>query len=77
MINAGRGRGGAGSAFLQTAPLTATLIAANILMYLLQMRDTAPVVVRSGTTGGSLLADGPVEAHLILWGPMVSTGECE
>jgi membrane associated rhomboid family serine protease len=75
VISAGRGRGGAGSAFLQTAPLTATLIAANILMYLLQMRDTAPVVVRSGTTGGSLLADGPVEAHLILWGPMVSTGE--
>ncbi len=44
-------------------------------MYILQMRDTASVVVRSGTSGGALLADGPVEAHLILWGPMVATGE--
>ena len=74
MISVRRGRGG-GSDFLQAAPLTATLIAANIVMYFLQMRDTASVIVRSGTTGGSLLADGPVEAHLILWGPMVATGE--
>jgi membrane associated rhomboid family serine protease len=75
VIDAGRRRGGAGSDFLQKAPLSAGLIAANILIYILQMRDTAPVVVRSGTTAGSLLANGPVEAHLILWGPMVSTGE--
>jgi membrane associated rhomboid family serine protease len=68
-------RGGGGSDLLQAAPLTVVLIASNIVMYFLQMRDTAPVVVRSGTTGGSLLADGPVEAHLILWGPMVSAGE--
>jgi membrane associated rhomboid family serine protease len=74
VISVRRGRGG-GSDFLQAAPLTATLIAANIVMYFLQMRDTASVIVRSGTTGGSLLADGPVEAHLILWGPMVATGE--
>ncbi len=74
MISAGRRRGG-GSALLQTAPLTVVLIATNILMYFLQMRDTTSQIVRSGTTGGSLLADGPVEAHLILWGPMVSTGE--
>lgn len=74
MISARRGRGG-GSELLQTAPLTVFLIASNILMYLLQMRDTASVIVRSGTTGGSLLADGPVEGHLILWGPMVSSGE--
>jgi membrane associated rhomboid family serine protease len=74
VVSVRRGRGG-GSDFLQTAPLTATLIAATVVMYFLQMRDTASVIVRSGTTGGSLLADGPVEAHLILWGPMVSTGE--
>ena len=74
MISVGRRRGG-GSEFLQAAPLTATLIAANVLMYFLQMRETAPVVVRSGTTGGSLLANGPVEGHLILWGPMVASGE--
>jgi membrane associated rhomboid family serine protease len=75
VISGGRARGGAGSDFLRTSPLTASLVAANILIYLLQMRDTAQVVVRSGTTAGSLLANGPVEAHFILWGPMVSTGE--
>ncbi|MDX6571771.1 MAG: hypothetical protein QOC86_927 [Gaiellales bacterium] len=74
MISAGR-RGRGSSEFLRSAPLTAALIAANVLMYILQMRDTASVVVRSGTSGGALLADGPVEAHLILWGPMVATGE--
>jgi membrane associated rhomboid family serine protease len=74
VISVGRRRGG-GSEFLQAAPLTAGLIAANILMYFLQMRDTASVIVRSGTTGGSLLANGPVEGHLILWGPMVASGE--
>jgi membrane associated rhomboid family serine protease len=75
VINVRRGRGGGGSDLLQTAPLTVALIAANVLMYILQMRDTTSQIVRSGTTGGSLLADGPVEAHLILWGPMVATGE--
>jgi membrane associated rhomboid family serine protease len=74
VISAGR-RGRGSSEFLRSAPLTAALIAANVLMYILQMRDTASVVVRSGTSGGALLADGPVEAHLILWGPMVATGE--
>jgi membrane associated rhomboid family serine protease len=74
VISAGR-RGRGSSEFLQSAPLTAALIGANVLMYILQMRDTASVVVRSGTSGGALLADGPVEAHLILWGPMVATGE--
>jgi membrane associated rhomboid family serine protease len=76
-MSAWRARGGAGSRsdLLQTAPLTVFLIAANVLMYILQTRDTSNVVVRSGTTGGALLASGPVEAHLILWGPMVATGE--
>jgi membrane associated rhomboid family serine protease len=74
VISVGRGRGG-GSELLRTAPLTVALIASNIVMYFLQMRDTASVIVRSGTSGGNLLADGPVEAHLILWGPMVATGE--
>jgi membrane associated rhomboid family serine protease len=75
VISVGRRRGGAGSEFLQAAPLTAFLIAANIVVYIFQMHDTASVIVRSGTTGGSLLANGPVEGHLILWGPMVSHGE--
>jgi membrane associated rhomboid family serine protease len=74
VISAGR-RGRGSSEFLRSAPLTAALIAANVLMYILQMRGTASVVVRSGTSGGALLAEGPVEAHLILWGPMVATGE--
>jgi membrane associated rhomboid family serine protease len=74
VISAGR-RGRGSSEFLRSAPLTAALIAANVLMYILQMRDTASVVVRSGTSAGALLADGPVEGHLILWGPMVATGE--
>jgi membrane associated rhomboid family serine protease len=73
MINVGRR--GAGSEFLQAAPLTAVLIATNVLTYILQMRDTTSVIVRSGTTGGSLLANGQVEGHLILWGPMVASGE--
>jgi membrane associated rhomboid family serine protease len=74
VIGAGRRRGGS-SEFLEAAPLTAALIAANIVVYILQMRDTTEVVVRSGTTGGALLANGPVEAHFILWGPLVSSGE--
>jgi membrane associated rhomboid family serine protease len=69
------GRRGAGSDFLQTAPLTAALIAINVFTYILQMRDTTSVIVQSGTTGGSLLANGPVEGHFILWGPMVASGE--
>ena len=68
-------RGGGGSDLLRTAPLTVGLIVANVLMYIVQMRDTAQVVVDSGTTGGSLAADGPVEAHLILWGPLVAAGD--
>ncbi|HET6173527.1 MAG TPA: rhomboid family intramembrane serine protease [Gaiellales bacterium] len=75
MIGGRRGRGGAGAQLMETAPLTVALIVANIFMYILQMRDTAPVVVRSGTTGGSLVANGPVEAHFILWGPMVAAGD--
>lgn len=73
MIASRRGRGGGD--LLQAAPLTVALIAANVLMYIVQMRDTTPTVVSSGTAAGSLVAEGPVEAHLILWGPMVATGE--
>jgi membrane associated rhomboid family serine protease len=72
VITPRRGRGG--GELLQTAPLTVLLIAANVLMYILQRQDTTPTLVSSGGSSG-FLADGPVEAHLILWGPKVAAGE--
>jgi membrane associated rhomboid family serine protease len=69
-----RARGGGGE-LLQAAPLTVALIAANVVTYIVEKGDATPTVVNSGTTGGSLAAEGSLDAHLILWGPMVAAGE--
>jgi membrane associated rhomboid family serine protease len=69
-------RSGTGSDVLQEAPLTIALIAVNALVYLLQTRGHASVVLMdSRTTGGSQPVQGSVDGHYGLWGPMVSSGE--
>jgi membrane associated rhomboid family serine protease len=68
-------RGGPGADLLQLAPLTVALIAVNVLVYVLQKQDTAPVLVHGAGASGPLLAEGPVEAHGVLWGPAVAAGD--
>ena len=69
-------RAGAGSDLLQAAPLTVALIAINVLVYVVQAKNSSIVVVMdSGTTGGSQPVQGSVDGHYGLWGPMVSSGE--
>jgi membrane associated rhomboid family serine protease len=61
---------------MQAAPLTIALIAANVVIYMLQARSSSVVVLMdSGTTGGAQPVQGSVDGHYGLWGPMVSSGE--